>query len=608
MTLTDISISARLTIATTALVLLVFGLVSVSVLWSVNGLYEERARLGEEQAPAANRELTALLGEASQRTIATTGTLLAEVAGAASDPAASPRLSTLVAQLEQDPVLAFVDVQDAAGASLLGKGAPPAAGLAEFPITRDGQPAGRVLIAARPEGQSALGHLLAERETAVSAAAAQQRQVAMALLVAVLVLSAFLTGLVFYIVLVRLAKRFILNPAERIRDGLNRIRGALWGMEQRRDFSERLEPGPEDELGNTVIAFNKALDFLERQNDQLNDSIIEMLQISSEISQARDLTLRLPVKEDITGPLGDALNRITSESARVLVQVREVAERVGRAAVQVQAQGRQVVAVADAERSQIEQTANDLAAAVEAIDQIGELAQFCNKAAGKATHSNEEAMTAVRGAVQGMGAIRTSIEETGKRIKRLGERSQEISGIVDILNSFSERTHVLAINASMQAATAGEAGRGFAVVAQEVQRLADSSRNATNQIATLIRNIQVETQDTIQTVNQATEAVGHESRTIEGAGERMLATQQTTANLADAVRQIDSRAQTQVSANRSLMTRVESMRASTVETTDQIELQSAETNSLVDYSQQLLDAIRLFRLPAPGPAAGAGGA
>ncbi|MBK1693589.1 hypothetical protein CKO09_02385 [Chromatium weissei] len=512
MTLNDISISAKLTIVTTALVLLVFFLVSGAVLLSVNGLYEERADLWQQLNPNQNQEFVALLEQNS---------------------------------LEKTTIY------------------------------------------------------LNQQIDSVVAANAHQRQVAMALLIGVLLLSALLTGLVFYISIVRLAKRFILHPAERIRDGLKRIRGALAGMESRRDFSERLEPGAEDELGSTVVAFNRGLDFLERQNDQLNDSIITMLQISSEISQARDLTLKLPVKEDITGPLSDALNRITSESARVLVRVREIAEQVGLAALQVQEQGRQVVAVADAERIEIERAANDLAQTVEAIDGIAELAQFCRNAANKAIAFNDEALTSVKGAVQGMDSIRTSIQETGKRIKRLGERSQEISGIVDIINSFSERTHVLAINASMQAATAGEAGRGFAVVAQEVQRLADSSRNATSQIATLIRNIQVETQDTIYTVNQATEAVSQESRAIEGAGERMLATQQTTANLVEAVRQIDERAQTQVVANQSLMTRVNAMRASTVETTEQINQQALETNSLVSYAKQLLDSIGLFRLPAP---------
>ncbi len=516
MTLNDISISAKLTIVTTALVLLVFFLVAAAVLLSVNGLYGERAEMWQAVHPEHNQELAALLHQ--------TGT---------------------------------------------------------------------------PEAQAATTEYLRQRVEAALTATAQQQQVMMALLVAVLLLSALLTGLVFYISIVRLAQRFIVHPAERIRDGLTRIRGALVGMELRRDFSERLDPGAEDELGSTVLAFNRGLDFLERQNDQLNDSIIAMLQISSEISQARDLTLKLPVKEDITGPLSDALNRITSESARVLVQVREIAGRVGQAALQVQSQGLEVVAVTDAERLEIERTADDLAQTVEAIDGIAALAQFCSAAANTATQSNDEALTSVKGAVQGMSNIRTSIQETGKRIKRLGERSQEISGIVDIINSFSERTHILAINASMQAATAGEAGRGFAVVAQEVQRLADSSRHATSQIATLIRNIQVDTQDTIQTVNQATEAVGSESRTIESAGERMLATQQATIKLVDAVRQIDDRAQHQVGANRTLMLRVESMRASTLETTAQINQQAQATNNLVTYSQQLLDSIGLFRLPAP---------
>jgi len=292
MTLNDISISAKLTIVTTALVLLVFFLVSGAVLLSVNGLYEERADLWQQLSPNQNQELAVLLGQTA------------------------------------------------------------------------------------PEKTTAY---LNQQIDAVVAANAHQRQVAMALLIGVLLLSALLTGLVFYISIVRLAKRFILHPAERIRDGLKRIRGALAGMESRRDFSERLEPGAEDELGSTVIAFNRGLDFLERQNDQLNDSIIVMLQISSEISQARDLTLKLPVKEDITGPLSDALNRITSESARVLVQVREIAERVVQAALQVQEQGRQVVAVADAERMEIERAANDLAQTVKAIDGIAELAQFCSR-------------------------------------------------------------------------------------------------------------------------------------------------------------------------------------------------------------------------------------
>ena len=488
-----------------------------------------------------------------------------------------------------------MDIRDPAGASRIGHGTAPEGSYRDFPILRDGRVTGTVAIGLKQGFRPAAEAELAGTLDRVIADNASQREIAMALVLGLLILSALVTGIAIYVAIAVLANRFILDPAERIRN-------ALSGMEIRRDFSQRLAPGADDELGRTVAAFNSGIDFLERQNDSLNDSIIEMLVVGNQISQARDLTLEVPVKDDITGPLRDALNSITSESARVMVQVREIAERVGKASAEVQAQGRRVVEVAQAEREEIERTADDLATAVDSIDHIAELARFCNGAAATATESTDLALASVAGAVEGMTNIRDTIQETGKRIKRLGERSQEISGIVDIINGFSERTHVLAINASMQAATAGDAGRGFAVVAQEIQRLADNSRASTSQIATLIANIQVETSDTVQTVNQATEAVGNESRSIEGAGERMQEIQQTTANLTDAVRQIDERAQTQVTANRRLMERVESMRTGTLETTDQIDHQNRETNSLVRYSNQLLETIGLFRLPPPAGA------
>jgi methyl-accepting chemotaxis protein len=592
MTLSDLTISAKLTIATTALVLAVFVLASGAILWGLDGLYGERSERLQDLMPDRNAGLAGVLEQKTVRSVETAGALLAELAGRTADPAADPRLADLIALAQRDPEVAYVDIRDPAGASRIGLGTASEGTYREFPIQRDGRETGTVAIGLkqgfRPAAEAELAGTLAR----VLADNASQREIAMALVLGLLIVGALVIGMAIYVAIAQLAKRFILDPAERVRN-------ALSGMEIRRDFSQRLAPGANDELGRTVAAFNRGIDFLERQNDQLNDSIIEMLTVGNEISETRDLTLNVPVKDDITGPLRDALNRITSESARVMVQVREIAERVGQASIEVQAQGRRVVDVARAEREEIERTADDLATAVDSIDHIAELARFCNGASATATESTDLALASVAGAVQGMTNIRNTIQETGKRIKRLGERSQEIGSIVDIINGFSERTHVLAINASMQAATAGEAGRGFAVVAQEVQRLADSSRAATSQIATLIANIQVDTSDTVQTVNQATEAVSTESRSIEGAGERMQEIQRTTADLSEAVRQIDERAQAQVAANRKLMERVDSMRAGTVETTDQIDHQTQETSSLVGYSNQLLDAIGLFRLPPP---------
>lgn len=595
MKLTDLTISAKLTIATTAMVLMVFVLVSGAILWGLYSLSEERNQVVERLSSGEDREFADLLQRKTIHSIETAGVLLAEIAARVPEPATDTDLASLIALVERDPEFAEIDIQDAQGVSLLGKSDVATGSFRAFPVERDGRETATLVIGLTHGYESAAVADMQARLDRVLESSAEQREVAMALVIALLILSALLIGGVIYLSIANLSKRFILSPTERIRN-------ALQGMEQRRDFSERLAPGADDELGLTVSAFNQGIDFLERQNDQLNDSIIEMLQVGAEISQQRDLTLRMPVKEDITGPLRDALNQITSESARVLLQVREIAERVGQTSFQVQAQGGRVVAVAAAERERIEQAANDLADAVEAINGIAELARFCTTSAETASASTDQALASVRDAVEGMDKIRGTIQETGKRIKRLGERSQEISGIVDIINSFSERTHVLAINAAMQAATAGEAGRGFAVVAQEVQRLADNSRSATNQIETLIANIQIEAMDSIQTVNAATEAVGTQSRTVETAGELMLETQQTTANLTDAVCQIDARAQAQVEANRALMERVESMRASTVETTEQLDHQTHETNRLVDDSRNLLEAIALFRLPAPARA------
>ncbi|EXJ14742.1 methyl-accepting chemotaxis protein [Imhoffiella purpurea] len=589
MKIADLTISAKLTMVTTGLVLAVLLVVTAAILWGLQGLDRERHGAPTSGGGSSPAEL---LQKKGIRSIETAGALLAEIAARDRDEDAKRRLGTLISVVERDPDIAYVAIRNADGTSRIGEMPESRGSFREFPVERDGRSLGKVVIGLKHGFQT---------EAYGDPGDQTQLEVTMALVIALLLLSALVAGFVIYLAITRLSRRFILMPAERIRNALDR-------MEAERDFSERLEPGADDELGRTVAAFNRGIDFLERQNDLLNESIIEMLQIGNEISQARDLTLTLPVKEDITGPLSDALNQITSESARVLVQVREIAERVERASLQVQAQGRRVVEVADAERAQIEQTATDLGQAVEAVEGIAELARFCRDEAATATSLTDQAMGSVRGSVEGMAQIRSSIQQTGKRIKRLGERSQEIGGIVDIIKSFSERTHVLAINAAMQAATSGEAGRGFAVVAQEVQRLADSSRNATNQIETLIANIQVETQDSIQTVNDATEAVTRESHTVESAGELMLETQQTAASLAETVSRIDERAQSQVVSNRALMERVESMRAGTLETTEQIDQQTLETGSLVGYSRQLLETIQLFRLPGPqAPADGTRG-
>jgi methyl-accepting chemotaxis protein len=219
------------------------------------------------------------------------------------------------------------------------------------------------------------------------------------------------------------------------------------------DYEARSRVKSGDELEALSRAFDTMLDERvatlakkEKDSEALNNSIIDILRAVAKAAQG-DLTIQAPVREDITGALSDAINSMSSSTAKTLAGVNSVSNEV-RSASQ---QGRDTVLLT----------------------------------------------------ARGMNEIRGTIQETGKRIKRLGERSQEITGIVKLIDDISERTSVLALNANMQAAMAGDAGRGFRVVADEVQRLAERSKQATDQIGKLVTTIQTETNDTIATMDRA---------------------------------------------------------------------------------------------------------
>src|SRR5262249_55918942 len=274
-----------------------------------------------------------------------------------------------------------------------------------------------------------------------------------------------------------------------------------------------------DLLNERLAAQRKAED----ENDALNRSVIQLLQAVHQLSQ-RDLTGRAPVTQDVIGTVSDSINSLADETSRVLRIVSQIAAQVGQASGNGRSQAELVSQTAQDERVSIEQMVETLASATETMNRVSHLAEETNASARQATQATDTALQTVDGTVKGMESIRETIAETEKRIKRLGERSQEISGIVNLINTISERTHVLALNASMQAAVAGEAGRGFAVVAEEVQRLAESSRNATQQIATLVNNIQIETNETISTVNRTIGQVVEGSERAQQAGEQMRRT------------------------------------------------------------------------------------
>jgi methyl-accepting chemotaxis protein len=372
------------------------------------------------------------------------------------------------------------------------------------------------------------------------------------------------------------------------------------------DFSVRTDLTGTDELADLGRGFDRLLNErvstlveAEQANDNLNSSIILLLQAVSQLSQ-RDLTVKVPVNEDVTGPMADALNLLTTETAKVLGEVTQLSEEVANASGQVKSQADAVMAVASDERQEVERAATELAAAATDMNHIAVLANECNQTAAHAIETTGKALETVVSTVNGITSTRDTIRETEKRIKRLGERSQEISGVVNLINTIAERTHILALNASMHAASAGEAGRGFAVVADEVQRLAENAREATSQIATLVSSIQVETADTANAMNQAISQVVEGSRLAEQAGEQMKKTQQTTADLVSSVQQIAVRSQEQARVSNALLERARQIQSSTVQTGQRLVEQSQYTNNLVDFAGSLLTSVRVFKLPVQG--------
>lgn len=338
-----------------------------------------------------------------------------------------------------------------------------------------------------------------------------------------------------------------------------------------------------------------ALARIEEENATLNDSIVSMLETVTLLAN-KDLSIKAKVSEDITGPLADALNMMAGETSKVLNEVTVISGDVAETSNLVKAQSDNVLLLANKEQEEVNTTARELSLATNAMIQIAKLAEDSNIAAEEAIQTTRTAMSSVTDTVDSINVIRDSIHETEKRIKRLGERSQEISVAVNLINNISERTHILALNASMHAAAAGEAGRGFGVIADEVQHLAENAKEATSQIGTLVNNIQIETTSTVNTMNELITQVVDGSQLAEKAGTQMHETQTTTAELVSMVKSIADNATKQMEISRKLHERTDVIRESVRKTGVHLQEQTVHTDELVEQAMSLVASVGVFKL------------
>ncbi|MDE2439811.1 MAG: type IV pili methyl-accepting chemotaxis transducer N-terminal domain-containing protein [Betaproteobacteria bacterium] len=283
-------------------------------------------------------------------------------------------------------------------------------------------------------------------------------------------------------------------------------------------------------------------------SDQTNrdnqDAILRLMNELGDLADG-DLTVTATVSENITGAIADSIN-YTIEELRVLVgRINDAANRVTAATEIARLNSAQLLDAAERQSVEIKEAGQSALEMARSMTEVSSNATQSAQVARQSLMAAEKGTQAVEDSIKGMNEIRNQIQETSKRIKRLGESSQEIGEIVELISDITEQTNVLALNAAIQAASAGDAGRGFTVVAEEVQRLAERSAEATKQIAAIVKTIQTDTQDAVSAMEQSTRGVVEGAKLSDAAGQALSEIGQVSRDLADLIQDISSSTQSQ---------------------------------------------------------------
>jgi twitching motility protein PilJ len=296
--------------------------------------------------------------------------------------------------------------------------------------------------------------------------------------------------------------------------------------------------------------FRRASNFQAEQNEQNQQAILRLLDELSSLADG-DLTVQATVTEDITGAIADSINYAIEALRDLVATVNDSSILVDAAAKQTEAASRHLVRAAETQSKQATAASESIGQVVAAIEEVSGNAERCSDVARHSVDVAHKGGEAVRRTIDGMKTIRETIQDTSKRIKRLGESSQEIGNIVALIDEIAEQTNILALNASIEASRAGEAGRGFAVVADEVQKLAERSGNATKQIEVLVSTIQSDTNEAVVAMERSTTDVVGGSLLAENAGAALVEIEQVSHQIASLVQNIStsSRGQSDAAAN-----------------------------------------------------------
>ncbi|MBS3916231.1 MAG: type IV pili methyl-accepting chemotaxis transducer N-terminal domain-containing protein [Sulfuritalea sp.] len=282
----------------------------------------------------------------------------------------------------------------------------------------------------------------------------------------------------------------------------------------------------------------------ETSKNASQEAILRLMNEMGDLADG-DLTVRATVTEDITGAIADSVNYTIEELGVLVRRINDAAGRVAAASAAAQKTSNELLIATERQSQEIQQAGSNVLDMAKSMNQVSSEAMESAQVARHSLDAAQKGAVAVENSIKGMNEIRDQIQETSKRIKRLGESSQEIGEIVELISDITEQTNVLALNAAIQAASAGEAGRGFTVVAEEVQRLAERSGEATKQIAAIVKTIQTDTQDAVSAMEFSTRGVVDGARLSDAAGQALQEISSVSTNLASLIESISSATQQQ---------------------------------------------------------------
>ena len=333
----------------------------------------------------------------------------------------------------------------------------------------------------------------------------------------------------------------------------------------------------------------------EGENKRNQEAILRLLNEMGNLADG-DLTVQASVTEDVTGAIADSIN-FTIEELRTLVRgINSATDQVTKATQETQAISNRLYEASQRQNKEIQQASASVLQMAESINEVSQTATQSARVAQQSLAAAEKGGNVVQNQIAGMNEIRTQIQDTSKRIKRLGESSMEIGEIVELISDITEQTNVLALNAAIQAASAGEAGRGFTVVAEEVQRLAERSGEATKQIEAIVKTIQADTQDAVAAMEKSTVGVVEGTKLSDAAGQALTEIQKVSRDLADLISRISAQTQMQSASVTDVTRGMQGILKITEETTEGTKQTNVSIGQLTKLAAELRSSVAGFKV------------